>query len=84
MPTVEELQAPLAIAIARLEQTKLTLLEVFDWASHAGMIRDDERARHGMAMALARSSLPLIETSINKAFKALTGHKPPQMGEWPR
>ncbi len=84
MPSCEELQAPLAIAIAQLEQAKLELLEVFDWASMPQMIMPDERARRGMQIALARSSLPVIDISISKAFKALTGHEPPKMGDWPR
>ncbi len=84
MPSCEELQAPLAIAIAQLEETKRLLLEVFTWAGVPQMISDQERGQNGMKIALARTALPVIDISVSKAFKALTGHEPPAMGEWPR
>jgi hypothetical protein len=84
MPSCEELQAPLAIAIAQLEETKRLLLEVFTWAGMPRAVSNEERGRNGMTIALARAFLPVIDISVSKAFKALTGHEPPAMGEWPR
>jgi hypothetical protein len=84
MPSTDEMQTPLAIAIASLEETKRQLLEIFAWASLPQMISPQDRARHGMTIALARSSLPVIDISLCKAFKVLTGHEPPPMGEWPK
>jgi hypothetical protein len=79
----DELQAPLAIAIADLEKQKLRLLEVFDWASQPGMIRDDVRARHTMAITLVRVGLPVTDIQLRKALKVLTGSEPPSL-EWPK
>jgi hypothetical protein len=78
-----ELQTALALAVTGLEQSKRELLEIFAWASTPRMISPEERSRHAMAIALARSSLPVIDSSLRQSFKILTGHNPPAMGDWP-
>lgn len=75
MPSVDELQAAIGVAIAGLEQNKLALLEVFIWAGQPQMINDQDRRRHLMGLELARVSLPLIESNIKKAIRLLLPKK---------
>jgi hypothetical protein len=75
----QELQTPLAIAIAELENIKSALLETFAWASRPGMITDNARSLHVMNIELARVTLPLIEGQLRKALKILMGNEPPEV-----
>jgi hypothetical protein len=79
-----ELQSTIALAIVQLDKTKRDLVDIFAWASHPRMITPEDRSRHGMALALARTSLPVIDSSLCRAFKTITGHEPPAMGDWPK
>jgi len=71
MPSCGELQAPIAIAIADLEQIKRQLLDVFEWAGLPQMVSDQERSKHLMTLELARVTLPLAEHSISQAIRLL-------------
>ena len=73
MPTTNELCASLGTAIAELERAKLMLLDVFTWGSISGGIDPKVRSSHCMRLQIARSLFPVIDISLRRTLRQLTG-----------
>lgn len=62
-----EIQEPIALALAELELIKAHLLKVFAWAGIPHVYVDGELSKQGMELELARVAIPLANSQIVKA-----------------
>lgn len=77
MPTINEIQGPLGVAIAQLEDAKLYLLEVFRLCGVPGLWEPGEKSTRAMQIAVVQTLLPVIDMELSKAFEAITGNPLP-------
>lgn len=69
MPEIGAMQKDLGSAIAQLELIKKTLLEVFKWSSHVGVITKKERSDALLKIQIARSGFPVIDIALRDFLK---------------
>lgn len=67
-----EIQAPIAIALAELEIIKAHLMKVYAWAGVPHVYVNGELSTQAMELELARVILPIVQTQIVNAIKLIT------------